>query len=356
MDCDNGEKTRSEQIRPDDEKPGQHMSGNDFTFANISDLYKVMLDATPDCIKLIGADGTLFMMNRAGCLALGVSEEEGFGMPWLPLLPGDVHASGQAALAMATAGSSARFAGRSECANIVMHWDNLLTPLVEDDGQVNYILCVSRDITAQIRMERELAAAAEREQLLAREMHHRVKNLFALVSGLVFIAERETGGNGSSALALNLHDKLQALSRASDAAFPPGGHGDKTRPIDLADLIRALLAPYGDRCTIIARQVTVPPTVVTTLALAFHEYATNSVKYGALGKATGNVTVRWLEADGMLSLAWIETGANIDLADAERRGFGTDMVERIVRSAGGRVHRTWRPDGLVIDLHLPIKH
>src|SRR5690606_20694088 len=53
-----------------------------------------MLDVSVDCIKLIALDGSLVHMNQAGCRALNISSESGFGMPWLPLLPDDVHVKG----------------------------------------------------------------------------------------------------------------------------------------------------------------------------------------------------------------------------------------------------------------------
>ena len=356
MDNSNGDKTRSENIRRVQELTGEQAPLIDFTFSNISNLQKAMLDATPDCIKLLGADGNLAMMNRTGCIALNVDKHGPFAMPWIPLLPEDIQAAGRAALARAAAGQNARFPGRSETDAGTLFWDNLLTPMIGADGEVHQILCVSRDVTSQTVLERELEDAVAREHLLAREMHHRIKNLFSLVAGLVFIADRETGGDGSSALALNLHEKLRALSRASDVAFVGAESLPAGQPVDLGNLVRALLAPYGERCEIVEQAATVPPSVVTTLALVFHEYATNSIKYGALGTAGGRVTVRWTESDGVLTFTWIETGAAIEVPDEDRQGFGTQMVERMVRAAGGRISRLWRPEGLIADLYLPLRH
>jgi PAS domain-containing protein len=84
------------------------------TDPHLSDLQKAMLDARPDCIKVLSVDGKLLTMNRAGCLALNVPEESKFGMPWLPLLPEDVRQLGMEALQKAAQGHSARFPGRSE--------------------------------------------------------------------------------------------------------------------------------------------------------------------------------------------------------------------------------------------------
>lgn len=77
------------------------------------------------------------------------------------------------------------------------------------------------------------------------------------------------------------------------------------------------------------------------------------MKYGAFSKDDGNITIRWIASDNSLNLMWIETGGPQIPAPPERRGFGTEMVDRVVRSAGGTINRTWRIEGLVVDLHLP---
>lgn len=322
---------------------------------HLSDLQKTMLDATPDCIKVLSVDGRLLTMNRAGCLALNVPEDSEFGMPWLPLLPGDVHLLGEEALQKAKQGQSARFPGRSENPAGLMYWDNLLTPLIDASDSVVSILCVSRDITEKTRLESELEEAISREKLLSREMQHRIKNLFSVVAGLIHIAEKEAAkGNAPNATTQILRDKLEALSRASDTAFLDVAIGDSDAgQTDLETIIRSVLRPYGDRCLIGGSQTSISRKAITTFALFLHELATNSVKYGALSAESGGVAIRW-EANGdMLDLAWIETGGPEILISPQRQGFGSGMVDRIVQSVGGRVNRTWRAEGLIVDLHLP---
>jgi two-component sensor histidine kinase len=317
----------------------------------LSDVQKAMLDATPDCIKVVSVDGMLLTMNRAGCLALNVAEDSGFGMPWLPLLPEEVHPAGAEALHTAAQGRPARFPGKSVSPAGTIYWDNLLTPLVDATGKVLSILCVSRDVTAKTLLERQLAAGLEREKLLAREMRHRIKNLFSVVAGLSAIATKEAALAGTSDAAIEiLRDKLDALSRASDAVF---AQDDGDTPVDVASIIPSVLRPYGDRCTVIGGTALIHRNAITTFALLLHELATNSVKYGALGAADGNVTVRWASGEGTLRLAWTETGGPPIAAAPDRQGFGTEMVDRVVRSAQGTIARTWHPEGLVVDLQFP---
>lgn len=321
----------------------------------LPDPYKTMLDATPDCIKILSPDGTLLSMNKAGCLALNVPLDSDFGMAWLPLLPQGVHAAGQAALRQAAAGQAVRFPGESASPQGTMFWDNLLIPMVDGAGGVLRILCVSRDVTEKVLAQRQLDAALERERLLAREMQHRIKNLFSVVSGLTYIAEKEarSAGTPDSAVAL-LRGKLGALARASDAVFAqdpaPAADGHAA---DLQALVRSVLQPYGEQCRLEGGPATVRADAMTTLALFLHELATNSMKYGALGASGGSVAIRWTASADVLEFSWHESGGPSIAASPAHRGFGSEMVDRIMHAAGGKVARSWEPQGLRVELRLP---
>lgn len=325
------------------------------TELHLSDSQRAMLDATPDCIKVLSVDGRLLTMNRAGCLALGVPEDSEFGMAWLPLLPEAVHQPGLEALRRASDGHSARFPGQSHSPEGTRYWDNLLTPVIDASGRVLSVLCVSRDVTEKTQLEKELEDAISREKLLSREMQHRIKNLFAVVSGLIHISEKEAAGEDAPQAVTNiLRAKLQALSRASDAVFSgfETSNGAASQ-VDLCSLVRSVLQPYAGRCRLIGDPASASLDEMTTLALFLHELATNSVKYGALGADGGNVVVRWATDGGELELTWTESGGPPVAAAPTRRGFGSEMVDRIVASAGGRVSRAWQREGLIAELRLP---
>lgn len=322
---------------------------------HFSDLRKAMLDASPDCIKVVSCDGRLLTMNRAGCVALNVSEDSGFGMPWLPLLPEEVHPAGAEALRKAASGRNARFPGKSISPDGTIYWDNLLTPMVDASGQVLSILCVSRDVTEKTLLEKQLEEAIDRKNILAHEMRHRIKNLFSVVSGLISLAQREAkAADRPEDAAEILREKLGALSRASDAVFLPENDGEKdAAPADIEAVVTSVLRPYGDRCTVIGSPDSIRRDAITTFALFLHELAANSVKYGALSKEGGNISVRWTANGKAIDLTWIETGGPPIPAPPERRGFGTEMVDRVVRFASGTINRTWRTEGLMVDLHFP---
>ena len=321
----------------------------------LSDLQKAMLNATPDCVKVISVDGKLISMNKAGCRALGVREESGFGMPWLTLLPEDVHLIGAEALRKAAAGESARFPGKSHSPHGTNYWDNLLTPLVDDDGHVLSILCVSRDVTERTALERALEEANERDRVLAHEMRHRVRNIFSVVSGLIHLAQKEAAAAGADSDAITiLRGKIDALSRASDAVFFEREAGElDAATVEIETVVRSVLQPYGERCTVAGQRVPIRRDAVTSIALLLHELATNCIKYGAFSQDIGTVSVQWAADDNVLDLTWVEIGGPRIQAPPETCGFGSQLLDRVVRSAKGAISRTWRPEGLMVVISLP---
>lgn len=182
-----------------------------------------------------------------------------------------------------------------------------------------------------------------------------IKNLFSVASGLVVIAAKAARlANAPDTLATLLREKLSALARAPDAVFVHRDEEHDVGSTDLEALVRSVLKPYGDHSVPIGEPVRVHSEVATTLALFLDELAMNAMKYGALTMSGGTVTLRWSANEGVLALAWIECGGPRIVAPPIRSGFGSQMLDRIVRSSGGRIDRDWRADGLVAELYLPL--
>ena len=90
-----------------------------------------------------------------------------------------------------------------------------------------------------------------------------------------------------------------------------------------------------------------------------HELATNAAKYGALSSAHGRLDVSWSSdsnASGhiIVTLHWRESGGP-QVAPPTRKGFGTDVIETFaLERPGGKVDYHWNPDGLHVELRIPL--
>lgn len=200
----------------------------------------------------------------------------------------------------------------------------------------------------------ERARAHERQELLIAELNHRVRNILALIRGLVS-QSRADGAQSVESFVETLDDRIRALARAHDQIT-----SDRWGPARLIDLIEtetgAYLGDRRDRVRLEGPNLLIQPGAFTTLALVLHEMMTNAAKYGALSDS-GTVTVSWRQdAEGSLLLDWCERGGPAVTAPT-RRGFGTTIIEQSIPfDLGGRAELFYRLSGLEAQFCVPSRH
>lgn len=190
--------------------------------------------------------------------------------------------------------------------------------------------------------------AQTRQDLLLREMDHRIKNLFMLAGSLVGVSAR--GARDAQELAHKVRERLNALARAH--ALTLSSSSDQGA-VTLHSLIATILAPYDgppERVAIRGPDVAVGGEAVTALALLLYEFATNSAKYGALSAESGRIEIDGEETDGAFTLVWTESGGP-PVAATITEGFGSRLTNATVADQlSGRISRDWRPEGLTVRL------
>jgi len=219
----------------------------------------------------------------------------------------------------------------------------------DDQGIVGRLMFgVFLDVT-----ERKMAEEAR--EMLAGEMGHRVKNLFSLAAALTTMSARSTAT--SKEMAHDLSRRLTALSLAHDLVRPR--LSEPRHAAHLGELLAVLLAPYdqegavGDRVRVSVPELLVGEGSSTTLALVVHELATNSIKYGALSKASGTLDVVGFSDSGSFVLTWTERGGPPVAAPPKTPGFGSNLVTRaITGQLGGAIAFDWVSEGVIVTLRM----
>ncbi len=204
------------------------------------------------------------------------------------------------------------------------------------------------------RAEAEAAQAAvvgearDRADLLARELNHRVKNLFAVILAIVQMSARDKPE--AKEVTESIAQRIRALLTAHEVS-----QGELDRQVaSLRSLVETSLAPYRSSrhvATIEGPEVLLPAKRITPLGLVLHELTTNAVKYGAW-KNDGTLEVSWKREGDMVELTWRETGA--DLEDLpERKGFGSLLMTSAARQFGGSFERRFTRDGMTVCIAMP---
>lgn len=198
---------------------------------------------------------------------------------------------------------------------------------------------------------------AEAETLLSRELSHRIKNIFSVISGLVALSARRFPE--AAGFAKDLRERIVSLGRAHDFVRPHAAAGQGARLTELSELLTELLRPYATedpaRVTIAGDSASIDDQAATPLALVFHELATNAAKYGGFSRPEGRVTITCQRSKRDLTVEWVETGGPTIKGAATTEGFGSTLSKLSVETQlGGKLTRDWRPEGLVVRLVLPL--
>ncbi len=190
---------------------------------------------------------------------------------------------------------------------------------------------------------------------LTRELNHRVKNSLANVLSIISLTRRRT--ERVEEFADGLEGRVRALSATHDLLTK-----SEWGTTPLRDILETELAPYaGDSGHVVEMAgppVELAPNDALSFGLAVHELATNAAKYGALSVRDGVVSVSWgrVEED-KVRVVWQEAGGpSVETCGKSSRGFGMDLIEKIVAHEFDHpVDIDFAPGGVRCVLIVPIR-
>lgn len=133
-----------------------------------NNLNRWMFESSPDCVKLLDLEGRLLEMNRNGQCAMEVDDFSRLcGGAWQSFWPKESHADIEQSMAAAISGNVGRFSAFCPTAKgTPKWWDVTVTPVRGEDGRIEKLLSVSRDITALQIAKDEQRDVASRLQFM----------------------------------------------------------------------------------------------------------------------------------------------------------------------------------------------
>ncbi|MFO6465989.1 PAS domain-containing protein [Jannaschia sp. KMU-145] len=231
-------------------------------------------------------------------------------------------------------------------------WNSLhIGPIYAADGTLTHFFGSQWDVTS-LRSERDKVRKSED---MAEELLHRTRNLFAVTTAILRISAQSA--RDIPDLVASVTERLAALARAQDASISTIDGGT-----DFAAMLDAIIRPYrtesAAHITLSGPSVTLGREHVAPLGMALHELSTNAAKYGALRSNEGRVSVDWARRDGVLEVRWLERGLADEPDDRQETasggGTGTNLVQRILKAAGGQIETDLHADGIDVTVRLPL--
>jgi two-component sensor histidine kinase len=226
----------------------------------------------------------------------------------------------------------------------------LINPVRDNAGDIVQHFASFVDITRHKEEE-------DRLRFLLDELNHRTQNTLATVMG---ISTQTLRGAADHEVVNAFEGRILALSKAQSLL----GRAD-WEDVSVRDVLNQILEPFGlnarrpSHFSVAGDDVPLLPKTALTLAMVFHELATNAVKHGALSTdAAGQIEIAWrLEPTSRgerMRLRWVESGGP-QVGVPTHKGFGSRLIERgLAQELDGEVRLDYDPTGVVCQIIMPV--
>jgi two-component sensor histidine kinase len=173
-------------------------------------------------------------------------------------------------------------------------------------------------------------------KLIVDELQHRLKNKLSTMHAVLHQVLHD-----QPQVWATIDHRIRALSATDDLIAKVHGRG-----CDIRDLLRSELGPYGHvRFNLNGDALFLPDKLAVSLALMFHELATNAGKYGAFSSARGFLQVSWTVDDDRLNIVWDEAeGPPVE--NIGKPGFGTKLLNSALLAFNGKTEIRFLKTGI----------
>ena len=196
----------------------------------------------------------------------------------------------------------------------------------------------AQDRTTEVLAEN--ARAAERAEMLLRELQHRVKNNFQVILSFLTLQRRYVEAPDVRERFGTVMDRVHAIALAHDQLSMREGGAE----VEFGGYVRALCAnidPGRDGVTIevVDGNATLPLDRAVPAGLIVNELVTNALKYAFDEDGTGRIRVVIEQHPGLGEICLTVEDDGKGLGPPREGGLGLTLVEGIALQLGGRVAR-----------------
>ena len=328
---------------------------------------RAIVDASPDCIKIVEIDGTISFINAGGCLAMEIADRSALaGQRWETLWPASSLREAEAALEAARGGRTANF--EAHCITpkgSTRWWDVSVAPIAGTTS----VVAIARDVTERVNRENQLrlqeielnqlaSEQADRLRLqqdsmdasdvLLREVDHRMKNSLAMLGSLLKMETRRVSDEGARAILKAAAARVATIASVHEQLYRGTEKDAVALDTYLSALVRDLTSsmvagPAGPviEAHVEADPVTLRGGLALALGLATVEMVMNAIRHGQ-GRDGCRIEVTCRRTDDAMRLTVRDRGPGLppDFDPATSRGLGMRVVQSSMAKLGGDL--TWR--------------
>jgi len=179
---------------------------------------------------------------------------------------------------------------------ITLEWYN--TPLFDEDGKLLGVSSLIDDITEQIKAQTKIENQLKEKEILLSEIHHRVKNNLAVISGLLFMHAEHLEDEGMKQILKESQSRIKSMAIIHEQLYQTENFGNINVNEYLKELVKKISNSFGIKNKVIDVDVEVndfsmPISQALIIGLIINELVVNAYKYAFPYLDHGKIKVRF---------------------------------------------------------------
>jgi len=291
---------------------------------------RTLISNSPYCIHELDVEGRIISINTAGVRMFSLDSQNQLIGRYYPVLIGKKHATLVDDLFTRTLlGESTEF----EFSSGESQFQALLIPLKNEDEVVIRVMGITQDITERKKSEVFVQNSLKEKTTLLAEIHHRVKNNLAIVSGLLELQKVETDDERLSAIFDQSINRIISIAMVHELMYNTHDLSSVNVHAYLEKLIPAISATMQNRKQNVEFDLNIAEYKLNInqaipLGLLLNELITNSFKYAFNGSSENRITIKLIAEKKELKVFYHDNGRGfpIDIDFHKPKNLGLNLI------------------------------
>lgn len=207
-----------------------------------------------------------------------------------------------------------------------------------------YLLGVAIEIKEQMEIQKRLEQALNEQQILTKEIHHRVKNNMAIVSSLLSLQSEMIEDEHAREIFLNSQQRIQSMAMIHEMLYQHDNLASISMKKYIPKLTRTVSATMNKPDQVVepifdVHDIFLDLERAIPCGLVINELLTNSYKHAFNGKNRGTISISMHHVDDEYTLIIEDDGNGMpeELSDEENTTLGLTLLQGLVKQING----TW---------------
>ena len=212
-----------------------------------------------------------------------------------------------------------------------------------------------------VRDKNKISHQNKEKTLLLREIHHRVKNNLAVVSGILSMQERETTESLVKEKLKHAKSRIESIALVHKHLYEQENFDKinvQTYFNNLYISIYNTFLPRGLKlaCKIDCEATTMELDTLVPLSLITNELITNSMKYAFEGRTEGTIKISIKEEENMFMYEYKDDGIGFSINEHHHTGLGSVLVEGLIEQLKGKIVKYDGKNGINFLISFPFAY